>query len=310
MAEKRQNIPEYKLEEIKDLVKLIDGNKTVMFASIKGLPAAQFQQIKKSLKGKADVKVIRKRALLRALEGSKKSGVKVLKEEATDSIALLTSDIDAFELSGILEKSKGPVKAKSGQISDIDIEIEAGVTEIPAGPAVSELGNVGLQVKVTDGKIEIMKSKVIVKPGDEISENAASVLGKLDITPFNVGFVPLIAFDSESNILFRDLKVDSEATVNEMKTLLAKSKSFAINLGYTTKDVIGMMLGKANANEQALSRLVKEDAEEKNEETANSETVENVESGETNKDEVSEETNEDISKTENIQKVNSEEDKE
>ena len=200
-TEKRK-VPESKIKAVKELAKLIDSNSTIMFASIKGLPAKNFQKIKKSLSDRSEIKVVKKRMLSKAIEESKKENILLLKDFIKEDIAFISSNIDAFELSATLSDSKSSVKAKAGQESNIDIEVEAGPTDLPAGPAVSELGALGLQVQVKDGKIEIRNPKVIVKKGQIISEGAASVMGKLNIMPFYVGFIPLVAYDSNSKSIF------------------------------------------------------------------------------------------------------------
>jgi len=174
-----------------------------------------------------------------------------------EDIALLISDMDAFELSAKLGESRSPVKAKAGQEATEDLEIEAGTTDLPAGPAVSELGSLGLTIKVTGGKIEIMENRVIVKKGGVISETAAGVMGKLDIMPFSVGFVPLVAYDSKLKKIFEELKIDKEATVELMKEMFGKTRSLSVNIGYICKDTLGLMLGKAGSHERALASLVK-----------------------------------------------------
>jgi len=200
--QKQTHVSKEKLALVKELVNLMNAKNTVMIASIKGLPAAQFQQIKKSLRGKVEVRVVKKRMLIRALENTDKETLKKLKSHAKEDIAILISDMDAFELSKKLSENKNPVKAKTGQEAPEDVEIEAGPTDLPAGPAVSELGSLGLVVKITDGKIEILEPRVVVKKGKIINEEAASVMGKLGILPFSVGFIPDVAYDSKDNIIF------------------------------------------------------------------------------------------------------------
>ena len=297
--EKRE-VPEYKVKETKELVELIENNNTIMFASIRGLPASNFQKIKKALRDKAAVKVIKKRALLRAIEDSKKEGIKELEEHLKEDIAFLASKEDAFELSRILGESKSPVRAKAGQEAVEDVQIEPGMTELPAGPAVSELGSLGLQVKITDGKIEIMQPKVIVKSGEEVTETAASVMSKLDITPFEVGFIPLIAYDSNTGKIFTDLNIDSEQAVSELKDLFARARGMAVNLGYSTKDTITMILGKAASHEGALSKLI---TEEKTTETKEESTEEKEEEASANMQ------NEDVSNTSEVSDDNKTEEK-
>jgi len=287
MAEQKQEaqVSEEKIAIIKELVELMKNKNTIMFASIKGLPAAQFQKIKKSLGKEVNIKVIKKRALIRAIDESGKEDLQKLKEYAKEDIAILISDSDAFELSETLSKNTSPVKAKTGQEAQDDIEIEAGPTSLPAGPAVSELGSIGLTVKINNGKIEILEPRVVVKKGKIINEEVAGVLGKLDMTPFSVGFIPLVAFDSASGNVFTQLNVDKEGTINEMKNMFAKLRSFAVNLGYISAETIGMLLAKAGSHEKALSGLVNEDkaeseekvVEEKEEEKAEEEKKEEAE---------------------------------
>ena len=253
---KKSKISDYKLKEVKKLVELIDSHNTLMFASIKSLPAKNFQKIKKGLVEKAIIKVVKKRLAIKAIESSKKENIKDLKSYLKEDIAIIISDLDPFELAAILNETKSSVKAKSGQKSDRNIEIEAGITEIPAGPAVSEFGAAGIQVKVSGGKIEVLKSKVIVKSGEVINQGIASLLGKLDINPFNVGFIPIVAFDHESNKIFTSLIIDKNELLFELKNSLLFSRNLAINIGYISKDIIGLLLAKALYQEQYLTNLL------------------------------------------------------
>jgi len=273
MTEPKAHVSEEKKEQIKELVELVEKNNTILLASIKGLPAAQFQKIKKKLKGKAEVRILKKRALKRTIDSSKKHGITKLDAYLKEDIALLVSDMDSFELAEILNNNKSDIKAKSGQEAPDKIEIEAGQTEILAGPAVSELGSLGLQVKVTNGKIEIIKPKVIVEKGRIISPVAAGVMAKLNIFPFSVGFVPLIAFDSATGKIYTTLLMDKKQLLIDLKNMFAKSRAFAVSLGYISKDTIGIIIAKANAQENALSKLLKEETKEKQEDKTEDEKV-------------------------------------
>lgn len=269
----KPRVSEEKVALIKELAGIIKNKNTLMLASIKGLPAAQFQKIKKSLVKSVDVKVIKKRALLRAIDESGKEDLKKLKGYIKEDIAVLVSDTDAFELSEILLNNTSPVKAKAGQEAPRDIEIQAGPTSLPAGPAVSELGSVGLTVKIKNGKIEIMEPRVIVKKGQIIRDEAAGVMSKLDLTPFEVGFIPLAAFDSQTGNVYAQLEIDREGTTEELKNLFVKSRAFAVCIAYVSKETIGFLLVKAGSYERALSSLVQESKEEEKAEVAESDNA-------------------------------------
>ena len=243
------------VKTVEDLKNLIETKKTILIASIKNLPASQFQEISKKLRGKAIVKVPKKNLILRALDSSSKEAIKDLKEKLEDSIAILFSDLDSFELAGELSNNKSPAKAKAGQEAPEDIEVSAGPTDLIPGPAISELGALGIQIQIEKGKITIKEPRIIAKEGEKISSGAADVMNKLDIKPFSVGFIPLCAFDNEEGKFYAELKIDKEATLEELKTFYSKALSFAVEIGYSNENTIRFLIGKAGLHEKVLKNL-------------------------------------------------------
>lgn len=256
MKTKQENqIPKSKIRTVENLSNLINDKKTILIASIKNIPASQFQEIGKKLRGKAIVKVPKKNLIFRALDSSANEIVKKLKEHIGDSFAILFSDLDSFELAAELLKNTSPAKAKPGQEAPEDIEIEEGPTDLVPGPAISELGALGIQIKIEKGKIHIKESKIIANKGKKISQGAADLMSKLDIKPFSVGFVPLCAFDTKENKLYLEIKVDRQGTLEELKNAFSKALAFAVEIGYTNEETIKFMIRKAGMHEKTLEKL-------------------------------------------------------
>jgi len=253
---------ESKKNTVKELTNLIKNKKTVLIASIKNLPGSQFQEISKKLRGKAIVKVPKRNLMIRAIETSEGEDIKKLKTQIGDSVAILFSDLDSFELAGELVRNKSASKAKVGQIAPFDIEVQAGPTDLVPGPAISELGSVGLQVQVEGGKLTIRESRVIVKEGAKISNNAADVMSKLDIKPFSIGFIPLSAFDNKEKKLYSNIKIDPEGTLKDLKSAFGRALPFAVSIGYTSKDTIRFLLAKASAHANKINRIMTGEPEE------------------------------------------------
>ncbi len=249
-------IPEFKKKTVAELSDLIKNKKTILIASIKNIPGGQFQEIVKSLRGKAIVKVPKKNLIFRAIDQTKREDLKHLEEKIDDGFALLFSDIDSFELAGELLRNKTPAKAKPGQEAPEDIEIQAGPTDLVPGPAISELGAVGLQVQVEGGKLTIKANKVIVKKGETISQKAADIMSKLDIKPFSIGFIPLCAFDNEEKKFYAEINIDPEGTLNDLKYAFGKALPFAVEIGYISEDTIKVMIGKAGAQANKINRIM------------------------------------------------------
>ncbi len=259
-----------KEKDVNKLAEAIKSAKTLMVASIRGLPSKQFQEIKKAIREHADVRVAKKNIMLRSL---KAAGVEGMDEYVGADCALVISELDAYELAGILATKKTPVYAKAGQVAEDDIEVKDGPTDLLPGPAISELGALGLQVAVEDGKIAIKAPKVVVTKGQTINENAASIFMKLNIMPFNVGLNVSAAYDVASKKIYTELKIDPEGYTEELKVAAGKALGFAQKIAYACKDTIGYLLAKANAGAKALEKFeeVKEDTEESKDESADGE---------------------------------------
>ena len=257
-----ENIPKKKINAVKELVDLIDNKRTVLIADISNIPGSQFQQISKKLRGKAMVKVPKKNLLFRALDGSKKKVAKDLKNHFQGATALLFSDLDSYKLAAELLKIKSPAKAKPGQIAPIDLEVPAGPTELVPGPAISELGALGIQIMIQGGKIEIKEPKVVAEEGKEISQGAADILSKLNIMPFSIGFSPISAYDSEDDIIYLEMKIDSEEAKQDLLYAYSRALPFAVEIGYISEDTIKPMIGKAAAYERKLIRVINGEPEE------------------------------------------------
>ncbi|MEX0921008.1 MAG: 50S ribosomal protein L10 [Candidatus Pacearchaeota archaeon] len=260
-----KNIPEKKIKRVSEIVDTINDKKTILLASIKNIPGSQYQEIVKKLRGKAIVKFPKKSILFRAIDDSGVDTVKKIKDHVKESTAVIFSDIDSFELAAELLKNKTPARAKTGQIAPKDIQISEGPTDLPPGPAISELGAVGIPIQIEKGKIHIKKSTIIVKKGEKISSAAADVMNKLDMKPFTVGFTPLAVLDKEKGKIYLDINIDSEKAIEDLKYAFGRALPFAVEIGYYNEDTIKFVIGKAGSHGKALEKLSGSSEEEEKE---------------------------------------------
>ena len=263
MKVKRETpIPENKIKAVKELIDLMKVKKTVLLVSIKDIPGSQFQEISKKMRKKAIVKVPKKNLIYRAIDESKNESLKEFKNQIKEDFCLLFSDDDSYDLAADLLSKTSPSKAKAGQIALTDIEIPAGPTDLVPGPAISELGAVGIQIQIKDGKIEIKAPKIIAKAGEPISEKATGIMAKLDIKPFKIGFIPVCAYDLKSNKLYLEIKIDQEGALKDLVNNYQKALGFAVNVGYYSDQTIKLMVQKATRQERRLIRVISGEPEE------------------------------------------------
>jgi len=261
ICEGNRKVSPEKLRIRDKIIELIKKNSTIVISSVKGIPSSQLQRIRHKLKNTATIIVVKKNIMKKALE----EATKILKDEKITTLAnylnegctVIFSQLNPFELAYLLADERINVKAKAGQRAIEDIKIEAGPTEIPAGPMISHLNNAGIKIAIEGGKITIKESKVLVRKGEEISENIANILSKLEITPFTVGLDPIVAFDANSHNIYVGIKVDKEATLQDIKQAFINARSLAIFIEYPTKESIGFMIAKASLQANAINSLIK-----------------------------------------------------
>lgn len=247
---------EEKKKALKELVELIKSSKTILIASIKDIPASQIQEIGKKLRGKAVMKISKKNLVYRAIDSSGNKDLEKIKDKIKDNVAILFSDLDSFELASELIESKRLSKAKIGQEAPEDIEVPAGPTELVPGPAISELGAVGIKIQIEGGKITIREPKVIVKKGGKISAGAADIMNKLGIKPFSISLIPIAAFDIAEGKLYSHTSIDREKTLQDLKSAFSKALAFAVEIGYASGETIRFLLAKAEREGKAMESVV------------------------------------------------------
>ena len=83
MEKRIKTIPQHKKDTVKKIAEKMKSSKTILIASTKGLPASQFQAIKRKLRGKAEISMARKTLIIRAIADSGKGTLQNLKTSIT-----------------------------------------------------------------------------------------------------------------------------------------------------------------------------------------------------------------------------------
>ncbi len=247
----------WKQNSLAEIKKLAKEYKTIAIADIKGFPADLFQKIRKKLTGKAIVKVTKTRIIQKMLEETQYKEEKELQGFAQNMCAVIFTNLDPFELYSLVKKNKGKTSARAGQIAPLDILVPAGDTGLPPGPALTDLKNAGLKVKLQGPTIQISEDKIVAKKGEVISQPVASVLSKLNIKPIKVGLNITAVMENKTLYLAQVLDVDEEQVFNNFRKAYLDALGLAMEIGYPTPETVKLMVQKAFRQSKAVALQAK-----------------------------------------------------
>lgn len=220
------HVADWKKEKVADLENLINDNEIIGIVNLADIPAPQLQTMRKSLAGKAVIRMSRKNFIKIALDNVDKENIEGLEDYLEGQPAMVFTEMNPFKLFKILEDSKTEAPAKAGAIAPADIIVPAGDTSFPPGPILGELQQAGINAKIDKGSIVVQEDAVVVKEGEAVPKDVADVLTKLEIHPMEVG-IDLLAVYEDNTIYTADvLELDEEET----KTNIATAYQNAINL--------------------------------------------------------------------------------
>ena len=193
MALYTAHLPQWKIDEISNIKKLASEFKLVGLVDMYGIPARQVQDIRRNLRGKAEL-IMTRNTLIEHAFGEIEGSISELPSRLSGHSALIFTNVNPFKLYNMLEKTKTKMAARPGETAPEDIVVSKGPTGFRPGPIVGELQQAGIPAAIEAGKVTIRETKTVVKAGQEINKKLADALVKLDIKPMDVGLILQAAF--------------------------------------------------------------------------------------------------------------------
>jgi large subunit ribosomal protein L10 len=249
---KTETIPQWKREEVDDIVEMIDSYESVGVVNIAGIPSRQLQDMRRDLHGTAELRVSRNTLLIRALEAAE-DDLDGLTEHVTGQVGLIGTDSNPFSLYQELEASKTPAPIGAGEIAPNDIVIPEGDTGVDPGPFVGELQSVGADARIQEGSIQVLSDSTVLSTGEEVSQELANVLNELGIEPKEVGLDLRGVFSDGVSFAPEELELDVESYEADIKAAASEAFNLSVNAGYPTETTIKTMLQSARGEAKSLA---------------------------------------------------------
>lgn len=240
-------VASWKKEMFQRLAELIEKYPVVAIADLQKVRSSQIQEIRKKLRGQAEVLVAKNTILKKAAGalGEKKPNIGKFADDLAGSNLLLFTGMNPYALILFLNKNKVRVPAKAGDIATSDIIIPGGNTGLQPGPVISEFGEVKVTTRIEGGSIWVARDTVVAEKGDTISPKLASLLSKLGMKPMEAGLTIVRAFDEGAVLKPEDLVFDLEAYKSELAEACGDALALAVEMEYLVPETAPIMIGNA-----------------------------------------------------------------
>ena len=250
-----RQIAAWKKEIYSDLVELLQKYPVVAVADLQKVRSSQIQEIRKKLRGKAELIVAKNTILRKASEmlATEKTNVDKFADSLTGSKVLIFSQMNPYELIIFLNKNKVRVPAKGGDIATSEIMVQAGNTGLQPGPVISEFNEAKVQTRIEGGSIFIAKDTIVASKGDVISTKTASLLSKLGMKPMEAGLSLAYAYDHGLVLLPNDLTFDLDQMKTEFSTAARLAFGVAIEANIMLQETAPQIISKAYRQAVAVS---------------------------------------------------------
>ncbi|HYW00986.1 MAG TPA: 50S ribosomal protein L10 [Candidatus Acidoferrum sp.] len=250
-----RQIAAWKKEIYSDLVELLQKYPVVAVADLRKVRSSQIQEIRKKLRGKAELIVAKNTILRKASEklATEKTNVDKFADSLTGSKVLIFSQMNPYELIIFLNKNKVRVPAKGGDIATSEIMVQAGNTGLQPGPVISEFNEAKVQTRIEGGSIFIAKDTIVAYKGDVISTKTASLLSKLGMKPMEAGLSLAYAYDHGLVLSPNDLTFDLDQTKNEFSTAVRMAFGVAVEANIMLPETAPQIISKAYRQAVAVS---------------------------------------------------------
>ncbi len=241
------HVAPWKKEMFQKLAELIEKYPVVAVADLRKVRSSQIQEIRKKLRGQAEV-LVAKNTVLRKAAGTmseKKPQIDAFAGGLAGSSLLMFTGMNPFALILFLGKNKVRVPAKAGDAATGEIVIPEGNTGLQPGPVISEFGEVRVTTRIEGGSIWVAKDTVVAEKGDTISAKLASLLSKLGMKPMEAGLSIVRAFDQGLVLSLEDLAFDLETYKSDLASAHRGALGLAVETEYILPETASLILGRA-----------------------------------------------------------------
>mgnify|MGYP002476770722 CR=1 FL=1 len=249
---------------IDSFIGYLETYKKVMIVHCDNVGSAQFNVIRRELRGIAIVQMgkntLLKKALRKYLEDKEKKynnkanaeKVSPLIEKLKGNVGLIFTNEDLNKVREVIDKNKVGAPARQGAVSPVEVIVPAGNTGLePTKTAFFQALNI--TTKITRGTVDIVSPHLLLKVGDKVGSSEATLLQMLNIKPFAYGLKIVEIFDDGSFYSPSVLDLTDAVLEQKLRNGINSLAAFSLALGIPTQASIPHIVANAFKDLLAVS---------------------------------------------------------
>jgi len=216
----------------------------------------QFQAIRTGMRGQGGVLMGKNTMMKKSIKDnlSKRPELEKLLPLIRKNVGFVGTNGDLNEIRQLIESFKVPAAARAGAISPINVSVPAQTTSM--GPEkTSFFQALSIPTKITRGMIEITAKVDLLTAGDKVGQSEATLLGMLNIRPFEYGFDIKSIYDSGSVFAPEILDITAEDIRAKFCAGVANVAAVSLNIGYPTIASVPHSIANAFKNIMAVAAV-------------------------------------------------------
>jgi len=195
----------------------------------------QMQQIRMSLRGRAEVLMGKNTMMRKAIRGmlDKHAELEKILPCIVGNIGFVFTNEDLNEIRDLLLANKVKAPARAGAIAPLDVKVPAQNTGL--GPEkTSFFQALQIPTKISRGTIEIINEVSLIAMGDKVGMSEATLLNMLNISPFSYGLMVNNVYDNGAVFSPKVLDITEEDIKAKFMAGVANVAAVSLAIGYPT----------------------------------------------------------------------------
>jgi len=231
----REDRSTWKANYFKKIEKFFDEYDKCFIVCADNVGSLQMQQIRLSLRGKAEVLMGKNTMMRKAIRGmlDKHPELEKILPCIVGNIGFVFTNEDLNEIRDLLLANKVKAPARAGAIAPLEVKVPAQNTGL--GPEkTSFFQALSIPTKIARGTIEIINDVALIAPGDKVGMSEATLLNMLNISPFSYGLVVNQVYDNGAIFSPKVLDITEEDIKEKFMSGVANIAAVSLAIGYPT----------------------------------------------------------------------------